>query len=475
MRRRTPFVLVWLAATGCSVGPDFHRPAAPNDQGYLPGGQPSTEDAAGKAQWFDRSRDVGGAWWEMLQSPPLNAIVRGALAANPGLDSARASLRRTQDNLRAGYGVFFPQLDGSGGASRQRTNMAPGVLPSGTYNLFTASATVSYTIDIWGGGRRQIEILAAAVDAQRYTLAAAYVMLTANIVDTVIAQAAYGTEIDETRATLVLLRDQVRIAAVQAEGGTAPYSNVLALESQLASTNATLPPLEQKIDQAANLLAALSGLTPANWPGAPVALTDLALPQNLPLSLPSVLVRQRPDVLLAEATLHAANAGIGVATAAMLPNITLSAGYGVASTGGSWSPLWDLAAGLTQPLFHGGTLYYQRKAAVDARDAAAADYRTTVLGAFQQVADALRGLGHDADAVSAQTEAVDTSSRALHLLQVNYKAGIVTYLQVLVADIQYQQAKIGYVQAVAQRLQDTVALYAALGGGWWNVPEVSRQ
>jgi NodT family efflux transporter outer membrane factor (OMF) lipoprotein len=300
-------------------------------------------------------------------------------------------------------------------------------------------------------------------------------MLTGNVVDAVIAQAAYRDEIDATKATLVLIEEQVRITKAQATAGTVPYANVLTLQSQAASIKAAIPPLEQKIDQAADLLAALTGLTPTNWRQLSIALSDLQLPEDLPLSVPSQLVRQRPDVLIAEAQLHAANAGIGVATAAMLPNLTLSASYGVNSTSpaqlfAGGGVFWSIAAGLTQPIFRGGTLYYERKAAIDARDAVAAQYRQTVLAAFQQVADALRGLGHDADSLAAQTEAVETAEKALNLLQANYLAGIGTYLQVLVADEQYLLARTSYVQAVAQRLQDTVAIYVALGGGWWHLP-----
>jgi NodT family efflux transporter outer membrane factor (OMF) lipoprotein len=333
---------------------------------------------------------------------------------------------------------------------------------------------VTYALDIWGGSRRQLEMLGAAVDAQRYTLDGAYVMLTSNVIDAVIAQAAYRAEIDATKATVGLLDEQIRIANAQVTGGTVPYSNVLSLQSQRASLAATLPPLEEKIDQAADLLAALSGTTPANAGQAPrVALSDLQLPGDLPLTLPSQLVRQRPDVLVAEAELHAANANIGVATAAMLPSLTLSAGYGVNNTSlgnlfGSQSPFWSVGGGLTQPILEEGALNYQRKAAIEARDAAAALYRQTVLAAFEQVADTLRGLSHDADALAAQTQAVETAEGAMRLIHANYQGGIATYLQVLTADVQYLQAKIGYVQAVAQRLQDTVALYVSLGGGWWN-------
>jgi NodT family efflux transporter outer membrane factor (OMF) lipoprotein len=434
-----------------------------------------TAPADGKAQRFIEGGAVASDWWRMFRSPALASIVDRALAANPGLDKARATLRENQDLLRAGYGVFFPQIDARAGASRQLSNTAPGILPSSTFNLFTLSGAVSYTVDVWGGQRRQVEALAAGVDAQRYALASATMMLASNAVDAVVAQAAYRAEIDATKATLVLLREQVRIATAQATGGTVPYATVLSLQSQVASTEAMLPALESKIDQANDLLAALSGATPATWVGPAVALDDLHLPEDLPVSVPSDLVRQRPDILIAEAELHAANAEIGVATAAMLPNITLSAAYGANSTSlgdlfAANSPFWNLGAGLTQPLFHGGALYYQRRAAIDARDATAAGYRQTVLDAFEQVADTLRALDHDAEGLAAQTEAVDTAQKALSLLQANYQAGIATYLQVLVADMQYLQAKTAYVEAESLRMQDTVSLYVALGGGWWNAP-----
>jgi NodT family efflux transporter outer membrane factor (OMF) lipoprotein len=458
------------------VGPDFHRPEAPTVRAYALDPLHETVAADGESQRFNESQALPLNWWRMLASPALDALVDQAIIGNPGLEVARATLRRSHDSLRAGYGVFFPDLDFHAGASRQHYDPAPGVLPSSTFNLFTVSGTVSYGLDLWGGSRRQVEALGAAVDAQRYALAGAYVMLTSNVVNTAIAQAAYRAEIDVTKETIALLAEQIRAAAAQATAGTAPYSTVLTLQSQLALTQALLPSLEARIDQAGSLLAALSGTTAAEFKQPVLALGDLHLPLDLPLSLPSALVRQRPDVLIAEAELHAANAAIGVATAAMLPNLTLSADYGLSSTGaGSIGPLWSVGAALTQPILHGGALYYQRKAAIDARDIAVAAYRQTVLGAFQQVTDSMRSLGHDADLLNAETAAVNAAGKAVHLLLANYRAGLVTYLPVLVADIQYQDAKSGHVQAVAQRLQDTVALFVALGGGWWNDPSALHE
>ncbi len=464
-----------IAAAGCAVGPDFKRPEAPKVTRYTV--EPTRAEAMvadGKAQRFEAGRTVEADWWRLFSSAELDDVVAWSIAHNPSLESARASLRRSQDSLRAGYGVFFPQVDVKAGANRQKFNLAPGVLPSGIFNLYTASGSVSYALDLWGGERRQVEALGAQVDEQRYALAATYVMLSGNVVNAVVAEAAYRAQIEATQAAIALQKEQLRITEAQARGGTVSFANVLTIESQIASIQATLPPLQQNIDSAGHLVATLAGTTPGEWQPPAVALDRLTLPADLPVTLPSELVRQRPDILMAEAVLHAANASIGVATAAMLPNVTLSASYGYNATtpGDLFGPggsVWNLGAGLTQPVFHGGTLYYQRKAAVEARNQAFADYRETVLSAFAQVADGLRALEHDAEALRAETEAVQAAEGALRLIQANYAAGLANYLQVLIADGQYLQTKVAYVQAVAKRMQDTVALYVALGGGWWNV------
>jgi len=462
-----------LAMGACTVGPNYVRPDAPKGTAVTAGPLPATTVVAdGTAQRFAAGEKVAADWWRLFSSPQIDAIVAEAIAHNPNLEAARASLRTSEDNLRAGFGVFFPHVDVNGGVSRQHENSAPGVMPapSNPFNLATASANVSYAIDLWGGQRRQLEVLRAQVDDERFTLAGTYIMLSGNVVNTIIAQAAYRAEIDATLASLALQKEQLRITSAQLAGGTVPLASVLAIQSQIASTEATIPPLEQKIDQAANLLATLAGRTPAEWRQPVLALSDLTLPRDLPEALPSELVRQRPDVLVAEAVLHASNASIGVATAAMLPSLTLNASYGAGATGSGSGGFWSLGAGVTQPVFDSGTLWYQRKAAIDAHEATLASYRQTVLSAFEQVADTLRGLQHDAEALNAQTLAVESAQGAVRLIQANYAAGVSNYLQVLVADTQYLNARIGYVQAVAQRYQDTVALYVALGGGWWNAP-----
>jgi len=335
------------------------------------------------------------------------------------------------------------------------------------------SGSVGYVLDLFGGNRRRLEALGAQVDLARENALAAYLALTANVVNTSIARAAYRAEIEATRDSIAAATEQVQLAEAQAEAGTAPYATVLALKTELASLQASLPPLELHADQAGHLLAVLAGRSPAEWSPPEIALDALRLPEDLPVSLPSELVRQRPDVLAAEASLHAASAQIGVATANMLPSITLSGGLGseasrLGNLGAAAGRVWDAGGDISVPVFHGGTLWYTRKAAVDAYQAGLADYRQTVLTAFQQVADTLRALEHDAETVQASADAATAAQTALTLTQANYQAGVADYLAVLTATQQYQAARLSYLQASAQRLQDTVALYVALGGGWWN-------
>ncbi|HVX93747.1 MAG TPA: efflux transporter outer membrane subunit [Polyangia bacterium] len=471
-------VVAMLALAGCAVGPNFVRPEAPRTQAYTSDEHAAATTPSASAQRIETSNRLPPDWWHLLRCPRLDAFVSDALARNPSLDAAEASLRRSEDALRAGYGVFFPGADAAGGISRQRSSpaRAASALPPSVFNLFTLSASVSYALDVWGGQRRTIEGLRADVEAQRDALAGAQLLLAAHVVNTVIAEAAYREQRDATLALVALEEDQVRLGRAQAEAGTVPYSSVLGLESQAAATRATLPGLEQKMDQAQHLLATLTGRLPGEWSPPPVTLSDMTLPAAIPVSLPSELVRQRPDILIAEARLHASSAQIGVATAAMLPSFTLSASYGAASLaaanlGADGSRFWSVGAGVTQPVFHGGALHQQRRAAIDARDEASANYRQTVLAAFAQVADGLRAIGHDAETLDAESAALDSAQSALRLVQIDYDAGLANYLQVIVANEQYLQSRLGHIEARAQQLQDTVALFVAVGGGWWNTSD----
>jgi len=468
-----------LIPAGCTVGPDFQSPEAPSVTHYTAGEDPTaTAFAEGSAQRFRTDTELPADWWRLFDCPKLDDAVRRGLAANPTIAAAEANLQQARDSLRGGEGIFYPQVNGNLGATRERPSpdATPIKLQEGIFNLFTLSTTVSYTLDIFGGEHRTVEGLSAAADYQQNVARAASLTLASNIVNAVIAGAAYDAEIQATEEIIERQKAQVQLATVQADAGTATYASMLSLQSQLEATEATLPPLRKQLVQSQDLLAVLVGQIPADWQPPHISFADLSLPQALPVSLPVALVRQRPDILQAGAQLHEASAGIGVATAAMLPSVTLDGSFGVsdvATTGlfTAGSKVWSVAAGVTQPIFHGGTLWFQRKAAIDAYQASAASYRQTVLTAFQQVADTLRGLEHDADALAVDERALKTAQDALNLVQANYRAGLTTYSDLLIADTLYSEARIADIQAKAVRYQDTVALFVALGGGWWNKPD----
>ena len=470
---------IFLILAGCAVGPDFVRPTPPQVNRYTHGAEPaSTISADGQMQHFAKGAKVPVDWWRLFHSAKLDAVVNEAIVGNPNLQAAQASLRQSQENLRAGYGVFYPQVDAGFNATRQKSSPASigSSSPGSIFNLFTLSASVSYALDVFGGERRMLEGLKAQEDVQQAAVLGTYLALTGNAVNTVIARAAYREQIKTTEQIIDIQKEQIKITETLASAGTVPYANVLALRSQLASFEALLPPQKLKLDQAEHLLATLAGHTPAEWTPPDVDLSDLTLPGDLPLTLPSELVRRRPDILAAEAELHSASAQIGIATASLFPSFTLNGSFGQTSMtmnglSKSSSNFWSMGVDVTAPLFQGGTLWFKRKAALEGYQQTLATYRQTVLSAFAQVADTLRALEHDAEALQAQSQAFKTAEEALQLIKANYQAGVVNYLQILIANGQYNQARIGYLQAQAQRLQDTVALFMALGGGWQGADE----
>lgn len=468
-----------LLLAGCAVGPDFVPPAPPAVSRYTQGQEPGQTVATdGQSQRFTSGAEIAADWWQLFSSPKLDALIKEAVSQSPTLQAAQARLRQSQENLRAGYGAFFPSADGSFSSTRQRFTTAQfgaANAPGTIFTLFSGSVTVSYLLDVFGGTRRTVEGLAAQADYQNYSSWATYLTLLGNVVNAGVAQAAYRGQIEATEKLIEFQKEQLRLTETQFQAGTVPYSNVLSLQSQLSATEATLPPLKQNLNKSNHLLAALTGRTPGEWVAPRLALADFSLPKELPVTLPSQLVRQRPDILAAEAQLHTASANIGVATANMFPNLTLSASYGQTSDDvtkflGTAANVWTLGATLAQPLFRGGALWHQRKAAIAAYEASLADYRQVVVTSFQQVADTLRAVEHDAETLKAQKAALAAAEQALELIQANYRSGLSNYLQVLTADSQYQQARLGYIQAQALRLQDTAALFVALGGGWWKTP-----
>ncbi|HEX3483436.1 MAG TPA: efflux transporter outer membrane subunit [Micropepsaceae bacterium] len=459
---------------GCTVlGPDFQRPAAPTAMGYtaapLP---PATVSAdtpiAGDAQRFLQDTDVPGQWWTLFRSPLLNDLVEQALRANPDIDAAQATLRQAHENVIAQQGALFPQVNGSGQVGRQET-----ATTRNTLDLFNASVSVSYLVDAFGAVQRSIEASSALEENSRFTLEATYLTLTSNVITAAIQEASLSSQIAAIGDIIAAQSQELDLLNQQFELGAVARGDVLAQQSQLAATQASLQPVQKQLEQVRNTLVILTGHLPSQGPAPNIDLADLQLPPDLPLSLPSKLVEQRPDIRASEALLHNASANIGIATANLFPQFTVTGSLtdsaiqvGDFFTGTNTG--WSVIAGLTAPIFRGGTLRAQQRAAYDVFDRSAAQYRGTVLNAFANVANVLSALQLDAENVKTQLYAEQTAEQSLEITQERFQAGAIAYLSLLDAQRTYQQARIALVIAQANRFADTVALFQALGGGWWN-------
>ncbi|MEP7186365.1 MAG: efflux transporter outer membrane subunit [Rhodanobacter sp.] len=479
--RRLLAVVAVLALSGCAVGPDFHRPAAPTVGSLVAAPLPDTAASAnvvgGEAQHFVSGGDIPAQWWALFHSHELNALIEQALAHNADLKAAQAALTVAQETTLAGRGAYFPNM--SAGISGSREQDPPGALapvPSNNaflYNLFTPQVSVSYVPDVFGLNRRTVESLQAQQQGVRYQMIATYNTLAANVVVAAIQVASLEQQIAITRKLVADNDDMLRILHYQLDKGYASGVDVAAQASQAAAIEATLPPLLNQLDQQQHLLAVLCGRYPGQMTFQSFDLSKLQLPQDLPLSLPSKLVAQRPDVLQAQANLHAASAQIGVAIANRLPNIELSAGGGSTALAinqifHAGTGFWNIGAAITAPIFQGGTLRHQERAAKAAYVQAAEQYRSTVLTAFQNVADTLSALQHDAAGLKAAAKAADAASTSLKLSQQLVRDGAASHLQLVTAEQASQQSQIALIQAQASRYADTAALYQALGGGWWQ-------
>jgi len=475
---------ILLLLSGCEVGPDFHSPAAPDNAGYTKGPlQPqtaSTQVQGGEAQRFVPGGDLSGDWWSLFRSRPLNEMIDQALRANPDLQAAQAALREANEDAYAGQGSLFPKLSANAQAERTRISGAEFGEPNlnETLSLTSAGLNVSYAPDVFGGVRRQVESLQAQAEYQRFQLEATYLTLTSNLVVAAVQEASLRGQISATRDIIRLETNQLNLVQRQFALGAAARSDVLQQQATLTATQATLPGLEKQLAQTRDQLTALLGRFPNQEPAARFDLAGLQLPVALPLSLPSQLVEQRPDVRAAEATLHAASANVGVAIANQLPQFSITGQVGTEALGFTnlFTPataVWSIVGGVTQTLFDAGTLLHKKRAAVAAFDQAAAQYRSTVIKAFQNVADALRALQADAAALRAQAEAEQTAAASLELARDQFRLGAITYLVLDNAERTYQQAHINLVQAQAERFSDTAALFQALGGGWWHRNDVA--
>jgi NodT family efflux transporter outer membrane factor (OMF) lipoprotein len=473
--------LIATVLAGCAVGPDFRRPADPAAASYTAEGLPAETAAApvagGAPQRFAFGEEIPPRWWELFRSETLDRLIRRALSDSPTLAAAQATLRVAEENRRAQFGALLPSVDGNASVSRQKISGAAFGQPANsnpTFTLYNASVNVSYALDLFGGTRRAVEALGAEADYQRFQLEGARLTLSANVVTTAVQEAALRAQIRATREILAAEEQQLGLVEQQFQLGGASRPEVLAQQAQLAQTRTTLPALEKQLAQARHRLALLAGRFPGDAGTLPeFDLEGLNLPEELPVSLPSSLARQRPDIRAAEELLHAASARVGVATANLYPQITLTGSLGSEATKagslfGSGSSVWSLGAGLLQPIFRGGELSARRRAAVAGYEQAEAQYRETVLQAFQNVADVLRALETDAQALKAQTDAEAAARASLDLARRQFQLGAGSYLTLLSAERQHQQARIGLVQAQAARFSDTAALFQALGGGWWN-------
>ncbi len=482
-------VLALLLLAGCAVGPDFRTPEAPAVKKYtaapVSAETVSAPSPAGHAQQFLPGKDIPAQWWTLLHSDALNNLIRHALVNNPTLSAAVATLQEARENVNALTGsALYPRVDAGVSASRQKISGAAFGQPNTNFSPFTlinASVNVSYALDFTGGARRELEALESQVEYQQFQLEGAYQTIAANIVTTAVQEAALRAQIGATEEIIAAEDKQLDLTRRRFELGAVARTDVLAQQVQVAQSRAVLPSLQQRLSQTRHRLAVLAGMLPSDALSMPkFELDSFQLPVALPLSLPSELVRQRPDIRASEALLHAACAGVGVATANLYPRLTLTGSIGSqATTADSLfkanTQVWSIGAGLLQPLFHGGELRAKRRSAIAAFDQARAHYRSTVLQAFQNVADVLRALQADAEALNAQAVAADAAQESLDLSQKQFRLGAVSYLSLLNAERQSAQTKIALVQAQAARFSDTAALFQALGGGWWNKAKNDRK
>ena len=478
-----PVLTATLGLSACAVGPDFHTPEAPAAQSYTPTPLPEhtaqANASAGASQQLMPASSVQADWWTLFHSTALDELVRDGLQRSPTVHSAVDALRAAQATLDAETAsLLFPRVDATAGASRQRVPAAEFGTPNGPaaiYNLYNASVGVSYKPDVFGGARRTAEAYRAQVDYERFELEAAYLTLSSNLVTTAISEASYRAQLAAVRDIVASQRSTLKVVERQFESGAASKADVLAQRTQLAATEAQLPPLEKALAQTRHRLAVLVGDAPNRADLPEFELAAFTLPTELPVSLPSELVHNRPDIQASEAQLHVASADVGIATANLYPQITLTASVGSDSTtiGDLFKPAsraWALGGSITQPLFHAGELRAQRRAAQARYDGARDTYQATVLAAFQQVADTLRAIEWDAKALQAVADSEALAKESLGLSEHQYAAGGVSYLTLLNAQRQYFDARRNRVQAEALRYADTAALYAALGGGGWNRP-----
>jgi NodT family efflux transporter outer membrane factor (OMF) lipoprotein len=470
-----------LLLSACAVGPDYKRPQIPSAERYTQAPlvpTAATKITAGQAQHFVEGSNIPAQWWTLFRSREINQLVEQCLQNNPDLKAGQATLRAASENVLAQRGVYYPNVSASVAASRQKTAAELQPTPNSgalTFNLFVPQLNVSYDPDVFGLNQRTVESLNAQAEQARYALLATRITLTANVVAAAIQEASIKSQIAATRALIASDGESVKILEDQLKKGYANRLDLAAQQAQLAQANAILPPLLKALSLEHDLVATLVGGTPDKGLPEPALLSALELPTELPVTVPSQLVEQRPDIRQAEENLHSASAQIGVAVANRLPDVTLTGNIGTMALmiGQLFSPgtsAWAIGAGITQPIFDGGQLLHKERAARASFEAAVAQYRSSVLTAFQNVADTLNSLEQDGEALKQNAAAAEAASVTLNLTKQQQQLGYVNEIALLSAEQAYQQAELSLVQAQAARFSDTAALFQALGGGWWNEP-----
>jgi len=467
--------LIALVA-GCTVGPDFKQPAAPDTNGYTATKPDMAVPNAKEAQQrFVMGQKITGDWWQLFHDTRLDDVLKQAIAGNETIVAARATLAQAREAIAQAGGALYPQIDLNGGVSRQQVSNSALGLEGKTpaFNIFSIGPTVSYSLDPFGGNRRRVEQESALADFGGYQLDAAYLTLTGNAVTQALNIASAREQIKAVNDIIKDDQENLRLVQTELKAGEATQLDVQTAASQLEADRTLLPPIRQELSVARHALSVLVGKLPAQWSAPDFDLAEFTLPEELPVTLPSELVRQRPDILSSEAQLHAASAAVGVATAQLYPNLNLTASFtqesiSTATLFNPASSVWSIGAQLLAPVFHGGALTAQKRASVDAFDAALANYKQTVLTSFGQVADVMQALAHDTELLEAQHRALESAEKSLSLTRTTYQYGNVGVLQVLEAQRLTEQARLGFVRAKAQRYIDTVQFLTAMGGGWWN-------
>jgi NodT family efflux transporter outer membrane factor (OMF) lipoprotein len=457
------------ALSACAVGPDFVTPAPPDVERFTP----EKTASPGNVQRFAEGAGIPARWWTAFGSTQLGALIEEALDRNPTLEAADAAIRVAQFNADAATGVFFPQVTLNSNSSYQiySADATSSTVTQSAYSFFTKQVQISYAPDIWGANRRTVEGLEAQRDMQRFQKEAAYLTLAADVAKAAIEEASLRAQLAATHRIIDLEQQRLALLETQFAHGAVAGTDINLQQSALAQARQTLPDLERRLAAQRNLLTALAGRYPSQEVGETFDLAHIALPRELPVSLPAGVVAQRPDIGAAGANVHAVSAQVGVAIAARLPNVLLTANGGtsafqLAQLFAPGTGFYVLAGNIAQPVFDGMTLLNKQKAAEAGFEQAEAQYRDTVIKAFRNVADTLRALQSDARSVKETGVAERAAKKYLDKIRLQSRFGGVSQLAVVDAQRTLLNASIARVQAQAERLADTVALFVALGGGW---------